>query len=217
MYLYENQLPMKMNDITPNAQLYEYLDHECGGTEEGLQLAMLYLRQSFMIHNETFHDLFRRLAARRLSDMEILAELLHCLHGEDDRYYDESNDDTPVFEFIPPCTTKTNKKPKQHHVNNDLSAALICDLEEEKSYHKHYEQLLNMSKDEGTKKVVQYLLDSSNYVINHLKTTLQILTTHTEQKDFGEGNMHDAWDLDTSNYFDKPNPYFYNPDDKLHH
>ena len=90
MYLYDNQLPMEINNITPDPKLYEYMDHECGGCEKGLQLAILYLRQSFMIHNPTFHELFRRIAARRLSDMEVLAELLHHLHGEDDRYYDES-------------------------------------------------------------------------------------------------------------------------------
>ena len=32
-------------------------------------------------------------------------------------------------------------------------------------------------------------------------------------KDFGEGDTHNAWDLDTSNYFDKPNPTFVNPSD----
>lgn len=81
MYLYDNQLPMEINNITPDPKLYEYMDHECGGCEKGLQLAILYLRQSFMIHNPTFHELFRRIAARRLSDMEVLAELLHHLHG----------------------------------------------------------------------------------------------------------------------------------------
>ena len=215
MYLYDNQLPMEINNITPDPKLYEYMDHECGGCEKGLQLALLYLRQSFMIHNPTFHELFRRIAARRLSDMEVLAELLHHLHGEDDRYYDESNDDTPVFAFIPPCDQPTHKEIKQHHVNNDLSAALLCDIEEEQAYQTYYEQVLTKTKDEETKKVLTYLSESSAYVLQHLRTTLDILTTHDELKDFGEGDMHNAWDLDTSNYFDKPNPYFFNPNDKL--
>ena len=57
------------------------------------------------------------------------------------------------------------------------------------------------------------LLDSAKKAMDTLKNLLHILTTHTEMKDFGEGDTHNAWDLDTSNYFDKPNPIFVNPSD----
>ena len=35
-----------------------------------------------------------------------------------------------------------------------------------------------------------------------------------ELKEFGKGDTHESWDLDTGNYFDKPNPYFLSPDKK---
>ena len=41
---------------------------------------------------------------------------------------------------------------------------------------------------------------------------MTILTTHTETKNFGLDDV-DAFDLDTSNYFDKPNPIFMNAND----
>ena len=35
---------------------------------------------------------------------------------------------------------------------------------------------------------------------------------HAHIKDFGEADTMKAWDLSTSNYFDKPNPDFYSKD-----
>ena len=64
------------------------------------------------------------------------------------------------------------------------------------------------------KKVFAHLIDSTMKSIDILKNTLNILTTHTELKEFGEGDTHESWDLDTGNYFDKPNPYFLSPDKK---
>ena len=76
-----------------------------------------------------------------------------------------------------------------------------------------YEELIRYIQDDGADEAFSYLLNSAKKAMDTLRNLLHILTTHTEMKDFGEGDTHNAWDLDTSNYFDKPNPTFVNPSD----
>jgi Mn-containing catalase len=217
MFLYNEKLPIDVRIDRPDPQSYFLLDSTLHGTHVGLTQAMVYIRQAFMIHNETFSKILMRLAAKQITDMEILAKLIHLEHGEDDRYYDESNDDTPVFEYIMSDERKAEimkEHEVEHHVNNDLTAAMMRDLEFENMRKELYEELDKKLNDEGAKKVFAHLIDSTMKSIDILKNTLNILTTHTELKEFGEGDTHESWDLDTGNYFDKPNPYFLSPDKK---
>ena len=106
MFIYDTKLPFEVQITRPDMKYYLLLDRQLQGCSSGLKQASVYIRQSFMINNPTFHDIFMRLGARQISDMEVLSHIIHQMHGEDDRYYDESNDDTPVFEFIKPCQSE---------------------------------------------------------------------------------------------------------------
>lgn len=214
MFLYDNKLPMQVEIDRPDPQTYFLLDTKLHGTKAGLDQAMVYIRQAFMIHNETFHETFMRLGAKEITNMELLAKLIHLEHGEDDRYYDESNDDTPVFEYIMSEEERealTSTEAETHHVNNDLTAAIMRDLVFEQSRIELYAALGVDCKDQGAKRLFDYLCDSTQRSIDVLGNMLEILTTHVELKEFGEGDTHETWDLDTGNYFDKPNPYFLTP------
>ena len=149
MFIYEDKLPVKVQVTRPDPHYYQLLDEQLEGCKAGLQQAQVFIQQAFMIHNLEFHDIYMRLASKLLSDMEVLENLIHQMHGEDDRYYDESNDDTPVFEFIPLKQQNKENKTKKHHVNNDLTAAVIRDMEFEHSQIQLYTQLLMFIKDEG--------------------------------------------------------------------
>lgn len=211
MYQYENKLPIDIVIERPDFKTFLLLDRDLQGCKAGLKQASVYMQQAYMIHNKEFHDDFMHLGISLLNDMEVLATIIHLFHGEDDRYYDESNDDTPVFELIKPLTNSDNQENDKHHVNNDLTAALLRDIQFEENRKKTYNQILVYLEDEKAKEVFTYLREQSKAAASTLKNILTILTTHTEIKDFGEGNTHNAWDLDTSNYFDKPNPTFINP------
>lgn len=214
MFNYDEKLSHKVEIDRPDMKYYVLLDRNLQGCRDGLQQAIVYIRQGFMIHNPTFHDTFMQLAARKINDMEVLSDLLHKMHGVDDRYYDESNDDTPAFELIQPLKEDKDKnKEEEHHVNNDLTAAVLRNIEYENKVYAIYEKLIQIINDEGAKKTFLYLKESVQQAIEILKNILDILTNHEEVKDFGEGDTHNAWDLDTSNYFDKPNPIFLNPSD----
>ncbi len=223
MFTYENKLHKEVEVTQPNFQHYLLLDRAFGGTAHGLDSAKCFIHQAFMLNNQEFREIFMHLAAKELTDMEVLADLIHKMHGVDDRYYDEDNDDTPAFGLIAPCDEEEDSerkaKEKPAHINNDLSAALIHDLEVEHKVFDLYKELYEKIVDEGARSTLQYLIDSKEETILTLKDMLHKLTQGQEVKDFGLGDSHNAWDLCGGNYFDKLNPIFTNPDEipTLHH
>lgn len=217
MFIYENKIHKEVEITRPDFQHYLLLDREFGGTAYGLETAKRFIHQAFMLNNKEFREIFMHLAVKELTDMEVLADLIHKMHGVDDRYYDEDNDDTPAFELIPPCgeegSSEKQGKGKPSHINNDLSAALIHDLEVEHKVFALYKELYEKIADEGARSTLQYLIESKEETILTLKDMLNKLTEGQEVKDFGLGDSHNAWDLCGGNYFDKINPVFTNPDE----
>lgn len=218
MFLYDDKKIHKVCITRPDFRYYLLLDRQFNGCKEGVEQAGVFIRQAFMIHNQKFYEIYMRLGANLLSDMEVLAEVIHQMHGEDDRYYDESNDDTPDFALIKPCANEDDKiknvaANEQHHVNNDLTACVMRDMAFVEGQIHRYDDFIAYIKDDGAIHTFQYLKERANEAYQTLKNLLTILTTHTEMKDFGLAGSHNEFDLDTSNYFDKPNPTFLNPDD----
>ncbi|MDE6475853.1 MAG: manganese catalase family protein [Erysipelotrichaceae bacterium] len=215
MFIYENKVSKEVEITRPDFQHYLLLDRAFGGTAYGLNAAKRFIHQAFMLNNKEFREIFMHLAAKELTDMEVLADLIHKMHGVDDRYYDEDNDDTPAFGTIPPCKeeAKAQESGKTSHINNDLTAALIHDLEIETKVFHLYKELYEKIQDEGARNALQYLSKSKEETILTLKDMLNKLTQGQEVKDFGLGDSHNAWDLCGGNYFDKLNPVFTNPDE----
>lgn len=214
MFSYDTKLLHKVEIDCPNIKYYIVLDRNLKGCRDGLEQAAVYIRQGFMLNNVKFHDYFMQLGARKLNDMEVLSDLLHKMHGVDDRYYDETNDDTPAYKLIQPLNEKKeNRQEEKHHVNNDLTGAVLRDLEYENKSYAVYEKLIQVIDDKGARKTFTYLKESVEQSIKILKNILEFLTENEKIKDFGLGDTHNAWDLDTSNNFDKANPIFINPSD----
>lgn len=216
MFTYEQKYTAQFKVSRPDFKYYLLLDRELNGTRDGIESAARYIRQSFYLNNKEFRNCFMQIATRELNDMEILSDIIHQMHGQDDRYYDEDNDDTPVYELIRPLD---EEKPNTEHprmcsdINNDISAAVMYDLKCEHQQYAVYEELYKKIQDEGTREAIHYLMDSKSTVIDELKGILNTLTVPNEIKDFGLGDSHNAWDLCGGNYFDKPNPIFTNPDE----
>lgn len=213
MITYEKCLPMQVQIERPNFKSYLLLDREFQGTRIGLVSAMCYIRDSFMIHNDDFRYFFMEMATKEITHMELLSELLHQLHGSDDRYYDEDNDDTPTHELIPPLKEKEVVQPMaQEHVNNDMTAATLFHLEEEERQIRYYQELDVKMEDRGAHEVFSYIIQGKQENIKILKGILNTLKEPNEIKDFGLGEgSHNVVSPNSGNYFDKPNPDFINP------
>jgi len=213
MIRYEKGLPIEVTVTKPDFKHYLLLDRNFQGTRIGLTSAMCYIRDSFMINNDDFRYFYMQMGTKEITHMELLAELLHRMHGSDDRYYDESNDDTPTHELIKPLKDDTVIQPmKQEHINNDIAAATMYHLEEEDRQLRLYQELYAKIDDEGARKVFTYIMEGKKENRKILKGILHTLKEPNEIKDFGLGfDSHNAWSPNAGNYFDKPNPEFLNP------
>lgn len=214
MFTYEHKLVEDVQITRPNFKYYLMMDRQKDGTREGLESAMRYIRQSFYFNNPEFQQIFMKIAAQQINDMEMLAAMIHQMHGEDDRFYDEDNDDTPAFELIPPCDEEkpnTDHHKEKTHINNDITAAVMYDLQCEEKQRKYYEFLYEEMEDEGARICVKHLLESNQSTMNQLKGILNTLSEPNEIKDFGYAGSHNNWDQAGGNYFDKQNPIFINP------
>ena len=213
MITYENRLPIEVQINRPDFKSYILLDQQVQGTRIGLLSAMSYIKDSFMLNNEDFRFMFMQLGVKEITYMEVLAKLLHQMHGSDDRYYDEDNDDTPTHELIPPLKEMETIKPMiQEHINNDITAAVMYHLEDEERQITMYQQLDKHMKDTGVHQVFTYIIEGKQESIKVLKGILHTLQEPNEIKDFGLGiDSHNASSPNAGNYFDKPNPEFLNP------
>lgn len=213
MLQYERRLPIHVQIERPDFKSYLLLDQQFQGTRIGLVSAMSYIRDSFMIHNDDFRYMFMELGIKEIEHMEIVSLLLHQMHGSDDRYFDEDNDDTPTHELIPPLKEIAQIQPmKQEHINNDITAATMYHLEDEERQIRMYQELDAKIQDQGAHDVFSYIIEGKRESIHILKGILHTLKEPNEIKDFGLGEgSHNAWSANSGNYFDKPNPEFLNP------
>ena len=56
MFIYDTKLPFEVRITRPDMKYYLLLDRQLKGCSSGLKQAAVYIRQSFMINNPTFHD-----------------------------------------------------------------------------------------------------------------------------------------------------------------
>lgn len=213
MITYEKGLPIRVTVTRPDFKSYLLMDREFQGTRLGLMSAISYIRDSFMINNDDFRYFYMQMGIKELTHMELMAELLHLMHGSDDRYYDEMNDDTPTHELIKPLTEQKPIQPmQQEHTNNDITAVTLFHLEDEERQIRLYQEMDAKMDDTGAHEVFAYIITGKQENVKILKDILHTLKEPNEIKDFGLGpDSHNAWSPNAGNYFDKPNPEFINP------
>lgn len=209
----KKELLMDVHIDQPDFQNYLLIDREFQGTKLGLASAMSYIRDSFMINNDDFRFFYYQLGINCVNHMELIAKMLHLLHGSDDRYYDEDNDDTPTHELIEPLKEKKPIQPMAHeHVNNDITAATMFHLEDEERQIKLYQEMDAKIQDQGAHEVFAFIIKEKQEHVRILKGILHTLKEPNEVKDFGiSPDSHNAFSPNSGNYFDKPNPEFINP------
>lgn len=208
MFLYEEMCLMEaVKEVKPDIHVYEAVKKRLEGCKTGLQSAMHYIRESYMMVDGENRNAFALAAVRKLNDMEVLAELLHRLHGLDDWYFDAMLDTDPVYHEINEQPDK--KQGGKYRNHDDLSAALLCHMKQEQEICSALEACRSLSRDEAAKACFQHLAESTQATMTMLSRLLDKQSEHAHAKDFGEAPSFQAWDLATSNYFDKPNPEFF--------
>ena len=212
MFIYEEKEILEyVKMVKPDIHLYDMLKEQLHGCKIGLQDAIAYIRESYMMYHKEFHNAFVQAGIRKLNDMEILAHLLHQLRGMDNQYFDVDLDIEPSYHKIDYKINKVHEMEKMEN-HNELICAIHAHLKKEQEVLKILEACHSKSKEEYASQCLEHLIKSTRANIVMLHRMLNKKEEHAHIKDFGEADTMKAWDLSTSNYFDKPNPDFYSKD-----
>ncbi len=197
-----------VKNVRPDIELYLQLKEQFHGCEDGLQDAIEYLRESYMLHHPMYRNGFVRAAVRKLNDMEMMAQFLHNLHGMDHNYFDEQQDDITFYHEI--AQQQSSVEPRlEKRIHNDYTAALLYHKKQEAKTRRHYEQMKLQSKDPAAQMCLQKLIDGVKEIEHMIDHMLTYIHDHETVQTFGEADSDKSWDLGTSNYFDPLLPEFF--------
>ena len=107
MFKHEKQLFHPVEVERPNPQYAVLLQEQLGGGNGELKAAMQYMSQSFRIKDPEIKDLFLDIAAEELGHLEMIAQTINLLNGQD------------------VDATKVQAGEVQTHVQNGLNPGLI--------------------------------------------------------------------------------------------
>jgi len=82
MFKHEKMLFHPVAVERPNPRFAALLQEQLGGANGELKAAMQYLSQSFRIRDPEIKDLFLDIAAEELGHMEMIAQTIHLLNGQ---------------------------------------------------------------------------------------------------------------------------------------
>ena len=83
MFLHDKQLFHPVGVERANPQYAALLQEQLGGGNGELKAAMQYMSQSFRIQDQQIKDLFLDIAAEELGHMEMVAQTINLLNGQD--------------------------------------------------------------------------------------------------------------------------------------
>lgn len=82
MFKYESRYLCPVKVDRPNPNYAALLQEQLGGPQGELKAAMQYFAQSFRIKDKEIRDLFLDIATEELSHLEMIAQLINLLNGE---------------------------------------------------------------------------------------------------------------------------------------
>ena len=83
MFQHNKELLHPVSVERPNPQYAALLQEQLGGANGELKAALQYMSQSFRIQDPEIKDLFLDIAAEELSHLEMVAQTIHLLNGQD--------------------------------------------------------------------------------------------------------------------------------------
>lgn len=216
MYSYANKLPIRVEIEKPDSIFFEIL-HSRIGTYRGLSQIAQLMKCTFMIRDQHVKDTFSMIAAREMTNMEILGELMQLLRGIDASFVDCIDLNYPVYEVVQNWSggeSVHEKTVEDHGIADDLCAMIMHQQQLDDALMKDYQEIIEKTDDQGVIAVLEWLISGKETNLSQWGQLMHRITYPIKHKDFGEGYLSEqGGELDNGNYFDPPVPYFLNPDD----
>lgn len=214
MFEHKKKLLHPVKVERPNPQYAVLMQEQLGGCNGEVKAAMQYLSQSFRAQDPVFKDLFLDIGTEELSHMEMVAETINLLNGDDVdfRKVDVGEIETMVTFGLNPALVNSSGNPWTADyvtVTGDLAADLLADIASEQRAKVVYEYLYRQIDDTYVKETIMFLLEREEAHNALFCEALNKITEEGSNRNFGMSE-------DSRLYFDlsKPGRYFDDPDPK---
>ncbi|MEG0506176.1 MAG: manganese catalase family protein [Longicatena sp.] len=214
MFEHKKKLLHKVKVEKPNPQYAVLMQETLGGANGEVKAAMQYLSQSFRAKDPVFKDLFLDIGTEELSHMEMVAETINLLNGDDVDYtkVGVGEIETMVTFGLNPALVNSSGIPWSADyvsVTGDMAADLLADIASEQRAKVVYEYLHRQIKDKEVRATILFLLEREEAHNALFCEALNKVSNDGSNQDFGMSE-------DSRLYFDlsKPGRYFDDPNPK---
>lgn len=164
MFKHEKMLFHPVSVERPNPQYAVLLQEQLGGANGELKAAMQYMSQSFRVKDPDIKDLFLDIAAEELGHMEMVAQTIHLLNGEnvDAMAVPAGEIQTHVLMGLSPGLINASGHPwtgDYVSVTGDLCADLLSNIASEQRAKVVYEYLYRQINDKRVRDTIDFLLN----------------------------------------------------------
>ncbi len=205
MFKHEKPLfhPVKVDGVNP--QYAALLQEQLGGANGELKAAMQYMSQSFRIKNPDIKDLFLDIAAEELGHMEMVAQTINLLNGQDvcAASVGAGEIQTHVLLGLNPGLINASGyswTADYVSVTGDLCADLLSNIASEQRAKVVYEYLYRQIDDKGLRETIDFLLNREEAHNALFREAFNRVQDTGSNRDFGvTGDSRIYFDLSTPN------------------
>lgn len=213
MFKHDKNLLRNVKVERPNPQYAALLQEQLGGPNGELKAALQYISQSFRVKDPALKDLFLDIGAEELSHMEMVAQTINLLNGQDlaVEQITAGEIENAVLGGLAPMLVNASGEPwtaNYVNVTGDLVADLLSNIAAEQRAKVVYEYLYRQINDKYVRDTIDFLLNREEAHNALFREALNKIQDTASNRDFGvtpDSKLY--FDLSTpGKHFKAPNP-----------
>jgi len=213
VFSHNKQLLHQVRVDGPNHTYAAMLQEQLGGPMGELTAGLQYIAQSFRVQDPAVRDLFLDIGAEEFSHMEMVAETINLLLGNQPRATEATvgTVEHHVLSGLSPMLSDTSGNPwtaAYVAVTGDIIADLLSNIAAEQRAKVVYEYLYRQINDKGVRETIDFLLNREEAHNALLREALNRMQDQGSNRDFGvtkDSRLY--FDLSTpGRHFQSPQP-----------
>ena len=190
MFKHQKKLLHPVKVKKPNPTYAALLQEQLGGPQGEMKSAMQYFAQSLRIQDKEIKDLFLDIAAEELCHMEIVAEMINQLNGDQLNAKEATvgGMEAHVLTGLTPILANASGflwTAAYVNETGDLAADLLSDIAAEQRAKVVYQYLYRQIEDEGVREVIDFLLNREEAHNTMFRQAFNRIVDSGSQKDWG--------------------------------
>jgi len=190
MFKHDKKLLREVKVERRNPQYAALLQEQLGGPNGELKAGLQYISQSFRIKDPAIRDLFLDIGAEEFSHMEMVAQTINLLNGDDVNagLVMSGEIETHVLGGLAPMLMNASGEPftaNYVNVTGDLAADLLSNIAAEMRAKVVYEYLHRQINDRYVRETIDFLLNREEAHNALFREALNKIQGTGSTKDFG--------------------------------